>query len=110
MDLQKLIYDFIAGGAMIATVLAIGKVFGPAIAGIIAALPVRLGATLFLSGVEGGPAFVLQMLRGSVPTSVGAFGFMLTLAKTTKRLGMLRSFILSITVCVIIIIIGVSVL
>ena len=95
---------------MIATVLAIGKVFGPAIAGIIAALPVRLGTTLFLSGVTNSPEFVLGMLKGSVPTSIGAFGFIITLSRTTKRLGMLKSFILSIAVCVIIIFIGVYVL
>lgn len=110
MDWQRILYDFIAGGAMIATVLAIGKVFSPAIAGIIAALPVRLGATLFLSGMTNSPEFVLGMLRGSIPTSIGAFGFMVTLSKTTKRMGMRKSFILSMTVCAIIIVIGVSVL
>ncbi len=107
MDLQRLIVDFIAGGSMIATVLAIGKVFGPAIAGIIAALPVRLGTTLLLSGIANDPGFVLGMLRGSVPTSIGAFGFMMTLSRTTKSLGMQKSFILSIAACAVIILIGV---
>jgi hypothetical protein len=109
MDWQKLLYDFIAGGALIATVLALGKVFGPTLAGIVAALPVRLGATLFLSGISNSPEFVIGMLRGSIPASLGAFGFMITLARTTKRLGMLKSFILAVAVCALIIFAGVSV-
>jgi len=108
MDWEKLAYDFLIGGGLIATVLALGKVFGPMIAGIIAALPVRLGTTLFLSGISNSPAFVAGMLRGSIPTSLGAFGFMVTLARTTTRFGMLKSFILACSVCLIIIFFGVS--
>jgi hypothetical protein len=106
MDWEKLVYDFLAGGGLIATVLALGKVFGPMIAGIIAALPLRLGTTLFLSGISNGPAFVTSMLRGSIPASIGAFGFMITLAKTTTKFGLLKSFILACVVCLIIIYMG----
>jgi hypothetical protein len=109
MDLQQTLYDFIAGGALIATVLALGRVFGPALAGIVAALPVRLGATLLLSGVSNSPGFVLGMLRGSIPASLGALGFMTTLSRTTTRFGMLKSFILAVAVCVLIILAGVSI-
>ncbi len=109
MDWEKLLYDFLIGGGLIATVLALGKVFGPMIAGIIAALPVRLGATLFLSGMTNSPEFVLGMLRGSIPGSLGSFGFMATLAKTTKKFGLWKSFVLACIVCLIIIYVGVSV-
>ncbi len=107
MDWQKLLYDFIAGGALIATVLALAKIFGPFIAGIIAALPIRLGTTLFLSGITNSPEFVLGMLRGSIPGSLGSFGFMVTLAKTTKKFGIWKSFILACVVCLIIVFAGV---
>jgi hypothetical protein len=109
MDWERLVYDFIAGGALIATILALAKVFGPFIAGIIAALPVRLGATLFLSGITNSPAFVTGMLRGSIPASFGAFGFMVTLSKTTTRLGLWKSFILACVVCLLIIFAGLSI-
>ena len=63
-----------------------------------------------MSLYEHDPGFVLEMLRGSVPTSIGAFGFMITLSRTTKRFGMHKSFMLSIAVCLVIILVGVYIL
>ena len=64
----------------------------PLTAGIMAALPIRLGATIFMGGLSQGSGFALQMLRGSIPSSIGAFAFMLTLARASKH-GMPLAFI-----------------
>lgn len=103
MAFKEILFSFFAGGGLIAIVLAAAKIFGPLIAGIIAALPVRLGTTLFISGISYSPDFVLGMLRGSIPTSMGAFAFMIVLAKTTGKLGIVKSFLLACFVCVLII-------
>jgi hypothetical protein len=47
------------------------------------------------------------MLKGSIPASIGAFGFMITIAKTTGKLGMCKSFVFACGVCLIIIFFGV---
>jgi len=94
MDAGRLLGEFLAGGGLIALILALARFFGPTAAGILAALPVRLGATLFMGGFSQGSEFAIQMLRGSVPSSIGAFAFMVTLARTSKH-GMAAAFIVA---------------
>jgi len=92
MDAGRLLVEFLAGGGLIALFLALARFFGPTAAGIMAALPIRLGATLFMGGFTQGSDFALQMLKGSIPSSIGAFAFMLTLARASKH-GMPLAFI-----------------
>jgi hypothetical protein len=98
--LERLIPDFLIGGSMIAGVLAVAHFLGPFLAGIIAALPVRLGATLFLGGIAGSSEFFLGLLRGIIPANFGTLCFIVMLAKTTRRYGVWKSFALSWAVCI----------
>jgi hypothetical protein len=102
MSPEKLISDFILGGFLIAGVLAIANFIGPFMAGVIAALPVRVWATLLLGGVSGTEQFVLEMLRGVIPGSIGSLAFMTTLAKTTRRYGIVRSFVIACIICLVV--------
>jgi hypothetical protein len=102
MSLSKLALDFIIGGAMIASVLAIANFIGPFMAGVIAALPVRIWATLLLGGVSGSSEFLMGMLRGVIPGSFGSLSFMIVLAKVTSRHGIMRSFALASAACLLV--------
>jgi hypothetical protein len=101
--------NFLLGGFLIALALAIGKLVGPFIAGIIAALPVRLGATLFLGGISNDVSFVLEMIKGAVPGSLGALCFMVVLSLTVKRVGVPKAFVLGCLACLAVVYIGYSV-
>jgi hypothetical protein len=99
----EFLFDFLLGGGLIACVLAIGKYFGPLIAGIIAALPVRLGTTLFLAGMGNDVVFATEMIKGVLPGSLGALGFMIILSNTTLKFGLWKSFILACLTCLMIV-------
>ena len=109
MVLGELGENFLLGGFLIAIVLAIGKLLGPFIAGIIAALPVRLGTTLFMGGISNDPSFVLEMIRGALPGSLGALFLMITLSLSVKRLGILKSFALACMICLAVVYTGYSI-
>ncbi|MBN2330743.1 MAG: hypothetical protein JXC85_02910 [Candidatus Aenigmarchaeota archaeon] len=106
MDWQRLLFDFMIGGGLIAAVVSVFHFVSPLIGGIIAAVPVRIGITMFLGGIAEGSGFVLGMLRGSIPGSFGAFSFMFVLSRATRRLGIWRSFSIATLVCVLVVCIG----
>ena len=106
MDWQRLLFDFLIGGGLIASVIAVLQFAGPMIGGILASVPTRIGATMFIGGVTEGPGFVLEMLRGSIPGSFGAFSFMIVLSRMTRKLGILKSFPFATVICIIVVYIG----
>jgi len=93
---------------MIAVVLALAGVIGPFMAGIVAALPIRVWATLLLGGAGESLDFVSGMLRGIIPSSFGALFFMLVLSRFTVRHGVARSFALASVVCTVVTVLGVA--
>ncbi len=107
MDWQKLLFDFVVGGGLIAFVVALFHFVSPLMGGILASIPVRVGITMFLGGVSEGSEFVLGMLRGSIPGSFGAFSFMIVLSRATRRLGIWKSFSLASLICILVTCIGV---
>lgn len=107
MDWQRLIVDFFVGGGLIAFVVALLHFVGPMLGGIIASIPLRIGITMFLGGISEGSAFVLGMLRGSIPATFGAFSFMIVLSRSTRKLGILRSFSLASLICILVTYVGV---
>ena len=100
MSFEKILSDFILGGLMIAGVLAIASMIGPFSAGILAALPVRVWATLLLGGATGTDQFTLGMVKGIIPGSIGSLFFMLVLSGTAVKRGVRRSFILASAACI----------
>lgn len=106
MDWQKLLFDFLVGGGLIAIVVAVVQLVGPMVGGIIATFPIRIGITMFLGGISEGSGFVLGMLRGSIPGSFGSFSFMIVLSRATKRLGIGRSLALATLTCLLVVYIG----
>ena len=107
MSLWEFLSDFLMGGTLIAVVLALGHFIGPLTTGIIAALPVRVWATILLGGVSASPDFLLGMLRGIISGSVGTLGFIVILATRTRRYGVRNAFILACAVCAAITCVGV---
>ena len=106
MDWQKLLFDFIVGGGLIAIVVALVQLVGPLVGGIFATFPIRVGITMFLGGISEGPGFVLGMLRGSIPGSFGAFSFMIVLSRVTRRFGIKKSLALAMLTCLLVVYIG----
>ena len=109
MDWQRLLFDFMVGGGLIAIVITLFQFVSPLIGGILASIPLRIGITMFLGGVYEGSGFVIGMLRGSIPGSFGAFSFMIVLSRVTRRLGIWKSFSLATLVCILVVYIGVMI-
>ncbi len=107
MSLEEVVCDFVLGGTLIAAVLALGNILGPLAVGIVAALPVRIWATMLLGGVSASPDFILGMLRGVIPGSFGTLGFIIILSRRTHRYGVARAFLLACLVCVAVTSVGV---
>jgi hypothetical protein len=99
MSLIKPVIDFIIAGGLIAFVIELGVIFGPALAGIVAALPLRVWATL-LVGAASGTEFVSSLVYGMVPAGIGAIAFTYALVLSLDRLGIWKSFALSWVVCI----------
>jgi hypothetical protein len=63
---RNIAWDFLIGGALVAGALVVGALYSPMLAGVIAALPIRLVTTLALAGNQNGTPFVRQMLEGTI--------------------------------------------
>lgn len=90
--LGRILLDFLIGGGLVAIALAVGFLFSPLVAGVIAALPIRVGATIFLGGVHEGAEFAHKMVEGGLLTYAGTLGFFLVLYYAIPRFGLLKSF------------------
>jgi hypothetical protein len=101
---KKILVEFLLGGMLIAFAIAIGMLIDPVFGGLIAALPIRLGATIFLGGMSEGEKFALKMVEGSLLTYIGTFFFLVALRYFIPRLGLATSFVISSIICVAIII------
>lgn len=97
---QKLLQEFLFGGAIIALAIAVGITVSPVIGGVIATLPIRLGTTLFLGGVYQGKEFTQKMLEGSLLTYPATFLFIIALFVGIPRIGLLKSFALASILCI----------
>ncbi len=106
MSLSKLVVDFFIAGGLIAVVLEIANLMGPFIAGIIAALPLRVWMTLLIAGTTESPEFIMSLLRGIIPGSFGAWTFMITLSFSTRKWGIWKSFALACITCTCVTLIG----
>jgi len=62
---KSIVWDFFIGGALVAGALLVGVLYSPVLAGVMAALPIRLMATLGLAGNGNGTVFVKQMVEGT---------------------------------------------
>lgn len=89
----KILEEFIIGGILVALALAVGSIAGPVFGGLVAALPIRLGATLLIGGVKEGSGFAFKMVEGSFLTYFGTFAFIAILLFGIPRIGLMRSFI-----------------
>ncbi|GEM_PF-1562443 len=97
---EKIILDFLIGGALVSVAIGIGIAIGALYGGIIAALPIRLGVTIFLSAGEG-DLFIRDMIEGSLLTYVGTLFFLLTLYYGFPRFGLVNSLITATIIAVI---------
>ncbi|MBI2076033.1 MAG: hypothetical protein HYT72_02165 [Candidatus Aenigmarchaeota archaeon] len=93
--LDKVLLDFLIGGALVSLAIFIGILTSPLIGGIIAALPIRVGITILLGGFHEGEEFAKKMIEGSLLTYVPTLFFFLTLYFTADKIGLLKSFVLA---------------
>lgn len=101
---EKILINFLIGGALIAIALAIGMLVNPVFGGLVAALPIRLGTTILLSGLNEGQGFASKMVEGSLLTYIGTFFFLISLWYLIPKIGFIKGFVISSAVCVSIII------
>jgi uncharacterized membrane protein (GlpM family) len=99
MPLGKFLADFLIGGFSVALAVLVAKSVSLFLGGVIAALPVRLAATIALAGAES-PLMAHEMVRGAIPGNIGAFAFALSLFLLSRRLGIRRTFVCSLAVCI----------
>jgi hypothetical protein len=90
--LQNVFFDFLLGGALVAIALAVGSAAGAVFGGLVAALPIRLGATLLIGGFREGNDFALKMAEGSLLAYFGTFAFLAVLLVGIPRIGLAKSF------------------
>ena len=95
---EKFLSDFAIGGFFVAIVVLIAGVLGPSLAGVVAALPVRLSITILLGGA-GDPEMAAGLVRGAIPSNIGAFFFALSLWLLPRRFSVRRSFLLASMIC-----------
>jgi len=88
----KILQNFLVGGALVALALAVGSLVGAVFGGLVAALPIRLAATLLIGGVGEGEQFAFKMAEGSLLTYPGTFAFIAILFVGIPRIGLLKSF------------------
>ena len=100
---HKILIDFILGGLLISITLLISDILGPLLGGGFAALPIRVGATIFIAGAAGGETIAYEMSKGALSGLCGAFTFALILSFTPRKIGITKSFIAAIFLCAIVI-------
>ncbi len=93
---EKILQNFLVGGALVALALAVGSVAGAVFGGLVAALPIRLAATLLIGGMREGEQFALKMAEGSLLTYFGTFAFIAILFLGIPRIGFAKSFVIAI--------------
>jgi len=98
---RDILINFLFGGILIAIAIAIGMIVGPVFGGLIAALPIRLGATIFLSGIKEGDKFAFKMVEGSLLTYIGTFLFLISLWCLIPKIGFLKGFVISSIICIV---------
>ncbi len=99
MNAEKVFYDFLVGGGLIAVVLAIASILSPFIGGLIAVIPIRLGLTIFIAGISSDASFTSEIARGGLTGSLSACIFVVSLSYSAKRIGVWRGFCLSWVLC-----------
>ena len=97
--LSKVLTDFLIGGFLISAAVYIAEILGPAFGGSFAALPVRVGGTIFLAGTSGGSGMAYSMAVGALSGSLGAFVFSVVLSLAPRKIGIFRSFFLAVALC-----------
>jgi len=97
--LSKILADFLVGGFLISAAVYIAEILGPVFGGSFAALPVRVGGTIFLAGTSGGSSMAYSMAVGALSGSLGAFVFSVVLSLAPQKIGIFRSFFLAVTLC-----------
>ncbi len=100
---HKILIDFIFGGLLISIALLISDILGPLICGGFAALPVRVGATIFIAGAAGGETIAYEMSKGALSGLFGAFSFALILSFAPQKIGITKSFIAALLLCALVI-------
>ncbi len=100
---HKILVDFILGGLLISIALLISDILGPLVGGGFAALPIRVGATIFIAGISGGEAIAYEMSKGALSGLFGAFAFALILSFTPQKIGITKSFIAALFLCALVI-------
>ncbi|RLG14258.1 MAG: hypothetical protein DRN71_03340 [Candidatus Nanohalarchaeota archaeon] len=100
---HKILIDFIFGGLLISIALLISDILGPLISGEFAALPIRVGATIFIAGAAGGETVAYEMSKGALSGLFGAFTFALVLSFTPRKIGITNSFIAALFLCALVI-------
>ena len=91
---EKILLDFLIGGALVSVAIGIGIAIGAIYGGIIAALPIRLGVTIFLSSGQG-DLFLKEMIEGSLLTYIGTLFFLLTLYYGFPKFGLINALIIA---------------
>lgn len=88
LDISKLLQDFAIGGALVVAAVATAAYVNPVAGGIVAAMPLRLGTSIFLTGAHGGSRMAAQMAHGSLLAMPGMVVFLIALPTAIERLGM----------------------
>lgn len=74
LEPREILFDFTLGGGLVAAAVAVAALFGGVLAGIIAALPIRLAVSLgFLQSRT--PEVMDAAVRGMLSAGVGYFAF-----------------------------------
>ena len=95
--LRDIATDFLIGGFLVALALYIGSSLGAIFGGIVAALPIRVGVTIFLAGVRN-ERFASEMVEGALLTYLGTLFFLLSLWYFMPKIGLYKSFALALAI------------
>lgn len=96
---KNLLLDFILGGGLIALVVGIAHFIGATIAGLVAALPFRLGVSLLLIWFHQGEEEATKAIGGTLYGLLGAFVFVLSLYFLAQKFRFLESLIMATGLC-----------
>ncbi len=98
---KKFLFDFVLGGLIVAIVVLVANLISPVIAGIIAAMPIRLATSLFLIKFHEGEYAAVEACRGILHGAMGVLVFAVSLTLLTKKFEFYPSFGVASVLCIV---------